>query len=43
MFPSKIAVTFVALILWQPVTAMCKFYRDARYEASEGTIKVKLQ
>lgn len=31
----------MALVLWQPVTAMCKFYRDARYEASEGTIKVK--
>lgn len=23
-------VTTVALILWQPVTACCKFYRDAR-------------
>ncbi|CAM6053917.1 unnamed protein product [Sphagnum tenellum] len=32
--------TTVALILWQPVTAFCKFYRDARYEASEGTTKV---
>ena len=32
--------TAMALILWQPVTAACKFYRDARYEASEGTEKV---
>ena len=36
-----IVITFVALVLWQPVTAVCKFYRDARYEASEGTIKVR--
>ena len=35
-----IFLTMVALALWQPVTAMCKFYRDARYEASEGTTKV---
>ena len=35
-----IVITFAALVLWQPVTAVCKFYRDARYEASEGTIKV---
>jgi hypothetical protein len=37
-----IVVTFFALVLWQPVTAVCKFYRDARYEASEGTIKVNI-
>ena len=35
-----VVITFLALVLWQPVTAICKFYRDARYEASEGTIKV---
>ena len=34
-------ITFWALVLWQPVTAICKFYRDARYESSEGKIKVK--
>ena len=33
-------LTTIALILWQPVTAVCKFYRDARYEASEGTERV---
>ena len=33
-------VTLVVLILWQPVTAICKFFRDGRYETSEGTTKV---
>lgn len=33
-------VTFVALALWQPVTAFCKFYRDGMYETSVGTDKV---
>ena len=36
----NLVYTALALILWQPVTAVCKFYRDARYEASEGTTKV---
>ncbi|TRY73782.1 hypothetical protein TCAL_16897 [Tigriopus californicus] len=35
-----VIATIWALILWQPVTAVCKFYRDARYEASEGTTRV---
>jgi hypothetical protein len=39
-FASTLLVTALALILWQPVTAACKFYRDARYEASEGLTKV---
>lgn len=25
-----VAVTGLALVFWQPVTAVCKFYRDAR-------------
>ena len=28
-------LTIIALILWQPVTACCKFYRDARYKSSK--------
>jgi hypothetical protein len=32
--------TFLALVLWQPVTAICKFFKDGRYETSEGTTKV---
>ena len=32
-------VTFFALVLWQPVTAMCKFFRDGRYHTTEGTTK----
>ena len=36
-----IITTTLALIFWQPVTAICKFYRDARYEASEGTTRVQ--
>ncbi len=27
--------TVVALILWQPVTACCKFYRDSRYTRTD--------
>ncbi len=34
-------LTVLALILWQPVTACCKFYRDSRYEASEGITRVQ--
>lgn len=34
--------TVLALIFWQPVTAFCKFYRDARYAASDGITKVFL-
>ena len=34
-------VTGLALTFWQPVTACCKFYRDARYESSEGITKVR--
>ena len=34
-----LVVTFFALVLWQPVTAMCKFFRDGRYHTTEGTTK----
>ena len=34
-------VTFFVLVLWQPVTAACKFYRDCKYETSVGMEKVK--
>ena len=34
-------VTFFVLVLWQPVTAACKFYRDGKFETSEGIEKVE--
>ena len=34
-------LTFIALVLWQPVTAACKFYRDGKFETSEGIEKVE--
>ena len=37
---AHVAATVLALILWQPVTAVCKFYRDGKYLTSEGMTKV---
>ena len=34
-------LTFFALVLWQPVTAACKFYRDGKFETSVGMEKVE--
>ena len=34
-------ITFVVVVLWQPVTALFKFYRDGIYETSSGKDKVK--
>ena len=34
-------VTFFVLVLWQPVTAACKFYRDGKFETSVGMDKVE--
>lgn len=35
-FVGLVLATGMALVLWQPVTAVCKFYRDGRYLTSEG-------
>ena len=34
-------ITFVVVVLWQPVTALIKFYCDGIYETSSGKDKVK--
>ena len=34
-------ITFIVVVLWQPVTALIKFYRDGKYETSSGKEKVK--
>ena len=34
-------ITFITLALWQPITAICKFVRDGKYETSEGDTKVQ--
>ena len=34
-------ITFIAVVLWQPLTALIKFYRDGKYETSSGKEKVK--
>ena len=35
--------TVAALVLWQPVTAFCKFYRDSRSECVQHSEKTVLQ
>lgn len=37
---AHLVATAIALILWQPVTAVCKFYRDGKYLTSEGMTRV---
>lgn len=34
-------ITIFAVVLWQPITALIKFYRDGVYETSSGKDKVK--
>ena len=34
-------ITFFVVVLWQPITALIKFYRDGIYETSSGKDKVK--
>ena len=34
-------ITFFVVVLWQPVTALIKFFRDGIYETSSGKDKVK--
>ena len=36
-----LAITSVVVVLWQPVTAFIKFFRDGMFEASSGQDKVK--
>ena len=33
-------ITFFAVVLWQPITAICKFYRDGMFETSQGRKKL---
>ena len=34
-------IIFFVVVLWQPITALCKFYHDGMYETSSGKDKVK--
>ena len=36
-----LAITSVVIVLWQPVTAFIKFFRDGMFETSSGQDKVK--
>ena len=36
-----LAITSVVVVLWQPVTAFIKFFRDGMYETSSGQDKLK--
>ena len=36
-----IFATFIAIIFWQPLTALCKMWTEGKYENTEGITKVK--